>query len=330
MINYSLTDPNVPVVIITGTDTGFGSEIVNDLHQLGGYTIYAACLTSQAVEKYQAKNSTHLRAIQVDVTKQDDVNRLRAQIEAECPQGVYCVFNNAGIVAGGYFDMSTMDAYERVMNINYTGVVRITKALVPSLRTYAKSRHTPPKGHHLPRARLISITSIAGRLNIPGMGAYCASKHATESFNDTLRVELAPWEIDITMIEPFYAKTPMMANAASLTERNWNQSDDTVQRMFGEKFLERNREYNKQLYENAMPSEWVNKVAVDAIRKENGAQKPRILVGFWYTGMWVWMMEWLPTWMTDAMFREELRKSGAWPANPFLLKDVKQVAPHEQ
>lgn len=82
---------------IIGCDTGFGSEIVQELYQRGGYTVYATCLTDKAVEAYKAKQSSRIRAVQVDVTNQNDVNRLRAQIEAECPQGVYCVLNNAGM-----------------------------------------------------------------------------------------------------------------------------------------------------------------------------------------------------------------------------------------
>lgn len=92
----TLTNPANLVVVITGCDTGFGSEITEDLYQRGGFTIYATCLTEQAVEKYNARQSSRIRALQVDVTKQQDVERLRAQVEAECPQGVFCVFNNAG------------------------------------------------------------------------------------------------------------------------------------------------------------------------------------------------------------------------------------------
>lgn len=98
MPHHILTDFKNLVVVVTGCDTGFGAEMVNDLNQHDNYTIYATCLTLQAVEKYQAKGSTCLRAIQVDVTKQEDVSRLRDRIEAECPQGVYCVLNNAGKV----------------------------------------------------------------------------------------------------------------------------------------------------------------------------------------------------------------------------------------
>lgn len=92
----ALTNPANLVVVITGCDTGFGSEIVEDLYNRNGYTVYATCLTEKSVEGYNARQSSRLRAVQVDVTNQDDVNRLRAQVEAECPQGVYCVLNNAG------------------------------------------------------------------------------------------------------------------------------------------------------------------------------------------------------------------------------------------
>ena len=94
------TNPANLVVVITGCDTGFGAEIADDLYKRGGFTVFATCLTEDAVAKYNDLQSSRLRAIQVDVTKQDDVNRLRAQVEAECPQGIYCVLNNAGMKVG--------------------------------------------------------------------------------------------------------------------------------------------------------------------------------------------------------------------------------------
>ncbi|KAF9130019.1 hypothetical protein BGX30_013661 [Mortierella sp. GBA39] len=324
MTHYTLTNTEYLVVVVTGCDSGFGEEIVNDLYQRGGYTIYATCLTSQAVGKYQVKESTRLRAIQVDVTKQDDVNRLRAQIEAECPQGVYCVFNNAGINAGGNFDLSTEDAFERVMDVNYMGIIRITKGLLPSLRAYAKSRHTLPDSQKLPRARLISVTSVAGRTNAPGLGPYSASKHAAESILDTLRVELSPWEIDVSMIEPFFAKTPIMTNSFMAFEQNWERAGDHVHAMYGPAFVENVRKRSQLLYEKAMPPQWVVQAAVNAIHKKNGAQKPRILVGFWYVRFFVWFLERAPEWMADGLLRLGMKSGGSWPVDPFLLKDGKR------
>jgi hypothetical protein len=104
MAQYTLTDPKDLVVVVTGTSTGFGAGIVSDLYELGGYTIYATCTTSEGVKVYQDRNSSRLRPVKVDVTKKEDINQLRAQIEAECPQGLYCVVNNAGTLIAIFRD----------------------------------------------------------------------------------------------------------------------------------------------------------------------------------------------------------------------------------
>ncbi|KAF9952636.1 Retinol dehydrogenase 5 [Mortierella alpina] len=318
----TLTNPANLVVVITGCDTGFGSEITEELYQRGGFTVYATCLTEQAVKKYNARQTSRIRAVQVDITNQKDVDRLRAQVEAECPQGVFCVFNNAGIGASGFIDFTSEELYQRVMDINYMGAVRITKGLLPSLRAYAKSRHSP-QGKHLPRARLLTITSIAGRTNAPSLGAYSASKHATESIMDTLRVELAPWEIDVAMLEPYFAKTPIINLAVSALERVWKASDYKVQQMYGPTFQAGFMKRAKTSNDRAMPSKWVVDAAVNAIRKKNGASKARIIVGFWWVGTLIRLQEASPTWVVDFITKIVLRLTGVWPSDPFLIKEGK-------
>ncbi|KAG0056268.1 (2R,3R)-2,3-butanediol dehydrogenase [Gryganskiella cystojenkinii] len=318
-MTYSLTNKDYLVVVVTGCDTGFGAEIVQDLHQHGGYTIYATCLTAKAVEANNAKNSTRLRSLQVDVTKQDDVNRLRAQVEAECPQGVFCVFNNAGIFAGGFFDFATEDNFQRVMDVNYMGIIRITKGLLPSLRAYARSRHTLPEGRKLPRARLLSITSVAGRSNPPGHGCYTASKHAAESILDTLRVELSPWEIDVSILEPYYAKTLIVAGFNSLLETAWKQASSETRSMYGPRFIDGVKAQSKHTYKTAMPSKWVVDAAVKAIRQKR-SPKARMIVGFWWVGTFLRLQEQAPEWIIDGIARFALKRLGSWPSDPFLLK----------
>ncbi|KAG0313856.1 Retinol dehydrogenase 5 [Linnemannia gamsii] len=319
----TLTNSANLVVVITGCDTGFGSEIVQELYNRGGYTVYATCLTEKSVEAYKAKQSSRIRAVQVDVTNQNDVNRLRAQIEAECPQGVYCVLNNAGIYAGGFFDFASEDSFQKIMDVNYMGIIRITKAMLPSLRTFAKSRHSP-QGKHLPRARLLSITSVAGRSNPPAHGGYNASKHAAESILDTLRVELSPWEIDVSMLEPFYAKTPLVASAHTVLERVWKESSLETQKMYGPNFIQGVRNHSQQLYDRSMPSKWVVDAAVNAIRKQNGAAKARYLVGFWWVGTLIRLQETLPSWIVDFFTKRIMKRTGAWPSDPFLIKDAQR------
>ncbi|KAG0297103.1 hypothetical protein BGZ96_007654 [Linnemannia gamsii] len=95
MAHYALTEFQELMILATDADSGFGAGFVENLYQCRRYTIYATCLISQAVRKFQARDSARLRAIHANITGQEDVNRLRVQVEAECPQGVYCVFNNA-------------------------------------------------------------------------------------------------------------------------------------------------------------------------------------------------------------------------------------------
>ncbi|KAF9578372.1 NADPH-dependent 1-acyl dihydroxyacetone phosphate reductase [Lunasporangiospora selenospora] len=118
MSQNNLTDPERLVVVVTGTTTGFGAEIVNELSKRGGFTVYATCTTNEGLKVYQDRESVYLRPVQVDITKQDDVNRLRARIEAECPQGLYCLVNNAGISTGSYIDLTTEDDFQVRNNEN--------------------------------------------------------------------------------------------------------------------------------------------------------------------------------------------------------------------
>lgn len=202
------------------------------------------------------------------------------------------------------------------------GNIRISKAMLPSLRIYAKSRHSP-QGKHLPRARLLTITSVAGRSNPPGHGGYNASKHAQESIMDTLRVELSPWEIDVSMLEPFYAKTPLVASAHTVLDRVWKSADIKTQKMYGPQFIEGLRKRSDQLYESSMPSQWVVDAAIKAIRKHSGARKARIMIGYWWVSSLIRLQEWSPSWIVDFFTKLIMKRIGTWPSDPFLLKDAK-------
>lgn len=206
------------------------------------------------------------------------------------------------------------------MAVNYTGLVRITKALLPSLRTFAKSRHTLPNSHNLPRARLLSITSMAGQLSGPAHGGYCASKHAAESLLDTLRIELSPWEIDVSILEPWYAKTPILANIGSALVKGWANAHESTRQMYGPGFHDALSQGAPAITSFAMPSKWVVDAAVQAIRAKKGAQSARVLVGFWWVPLLVMSCQWTPTWLVDGWTRFFMKRLGIWPSDPFLLK----------
>ncbi|KAF9131048.1 Retinol dehydrogenase 16 [Mortierella sp. GBA39] len=229
MPHYILTDSKDLVVVVTGCDSGFGAEILNDLYQRGGSTIYATCLTFQAVESTRprrlptfeiSKSMLPNKTISVASVARLKPSVLKASIVfSTTPVSfVFFLFLTTGINIGGHFDLTTKDAFERMMDVNYMGIIRVTKALLPSLRAYAN-----------------------------------VSKHAAELILDTLRVELSPWEIDVSMIEPFFAKTPIMTNSFTAFDQNWKRADIHVHAMDGPAFAESACKRNQFLCEKAMP-----------------------------------------------------------------------------
>ncbi|KAF9578371.1 Retinol dehydrogenase 16 [Lunasporangiospora selenospora] len=157
------------------------------------------------------------------------------------------------------------------------------------------------------------------------MTAYSGSRHAAEAFYDGIRVELAPWEIDVSMIEPGFAKTPIIGKLAASFEEAWNRADETVRQMYGgSKFLEAARKEQGRINEMAIPSEWVTLQTVDAIQKVNGAEKARALVGKWHSRLFMRLLDFLPDWFLDWAYKGVMKTMGTIPNNPFLLNDLKQ------
>lgn len=98
------------------------------------------------------------------------------------------ILNNAGIITNAPLEVQPMEDVVRQLDVNVVGHVRVLQALLPLVRK--------------DRARIVNLVSIAGRYSTPGLGAYSASKHAMEAVTDTLRLELEPWHISVSAIEP--------------------------------------------------------------------------------------------------------------------------------
>ena len=88
--------------------------------------------------------------------------------------------NNAGVGNGGAIDWLTMDNFRFDMEVNYYGMVRLTKGCLPLLKAAAVARARGGAGAPSHAPRLVNVTSCAGLMPVPFMSPYCASKHAAE------------------------------------------------------------------------------------------------------------------------------------------------------
>ena len=111
------------------------------------------------------------------------------------------------------------------MSVNYLGVVRVTKQFLPLLIRQ-------------PGSRVVNITSVAGRICFAAMGPYSASKYAAEAFSDTLRLELRPFGIHVSIIEPSFMSTPLVAAAEERTLKLWRSLPSEKRDFYGEEYCQ--------------------------------------------------------------------------------------------
>ncbi len=182
-------------VLITGASTGIGAACALDLDKLG-FHVFAGVRNPSDGEALQGDASEQLTPVIIDVTLPETINQAVSTIEAAVgEEGLFGLVNNAGILVPGPLECVPLDEIRRQFEVNVFGVVAVTQAMLPLVRAA--------------HGRIVNMGSISGKAVPPYMGAYSASKFALESITDALRMELARWKIDVSIIEPDSVATPI-------------------------------------------------------------------------------------------------------------------------
>jgi NAD(P)-dependent dehydrogenase (short-subunit alcohol dehydrogenase family) len=185
------------IVLITGASSGFG--FLTTIHlAIRGYFVIATMrdLTKKEnllVEARKRNIVDNIEVLQLDVTNKDDIFKVKNHIESKYGK-LDILINNAGYCLGGLIEYANMDEWEQQINTNVLSVVAVTKAFIPMMR---KRRC----------GNVINIGSVSGHFGFPGMGAYVTSKFALSGFSESLRLELAPFDIHVSIIEASSFKT---------------------------------------------------------------------------------------------------------------------------
>jgi NAD(P)-dependent dehydrogenase (short-subunit alcohol dehydrogenase family) len=193
------------VVLITGSSTGFGRMIAETLARRG-HTVFA---TMRDPEGRNAANASEMRALaareslpvhvlELDVS--DDVSVDRAVRKSVEQAGrVDVAINNAGYGLSGLTEAVTTAQGQQIMDTNFFGAVRVNRAVLPYMRRQRSGL-------------LLHISSGAGRLVVPSMAFYCASKFALEALAEAYHYELAPQGIESCIVQPGAYQTPVFGN----------------------------------------------------------------------------------------------------------------------
>jgi NAD(P)-dependent dehydrogenase (short-subunit alcohol dehydrogenase family) len=177
--------------IVTGSSSGFGLLTAIEL-ALKGFTVIA---TMRDVNKAQpllelAKENrveNFIHVLPLDVTSTESILLFRDKLENY--PSIDVLVNNAGYALGGFSEELLIEDYRLQFETNFFGLIAVTQTVLPLMR--AKKQ-----------GRIINMSSISGRIGFPGLSAYVASKHALEGYSESLRLELKPFGIDVSLIEP--------------------------------------------------------------------------------------------------------------------------------
>jgi NAD(P)-dependent dehydrogenase (short-subunit alcohol dehydrogenase family) len=172
---------------VTGSSRGLGRALVETVLAAGDKVV-ATARNPEDLADLAKVHGDKIRAVKLDVTSPDDVKKAVA-IAVEAFARIDVVVNNAGYGFTGAFEEMTPDQFKGQIDTNFWGVVHVTRAVLPLLRKQGS-------GH------IIQITSIGGRIAVPGVSGYHAAKFAVEGLSESLVQEIKPLGLKLTIVEP--------------------------------------------------------------------------------------------------------------------------------
>jgi NAD(P)-dependent dehydrogenase (short-subunit alcohol dehydrogenase family) len=208
-------------VLVTGSSTGIGRASALGLER-AGFQVFAGVRRPEDGEALRQAGSGALEPLILDVTDAAQIEAAAARVHEATGGSLAGLVNNAGIALGGPLEVLPVDEFRRQLEVNLVGQVAVTQAVLPQLRRA--------------RGRIVLISSIGGRLAVPYLWAYNASKWGLEAIGDALRVELRPFGVKVALVEPGAIATPI-----------WGKGNETADRLRGLMSAEQEQAYGEAL-----------------------------------------------------------------------------------
>tara|TARA_B100001146_G_scaffold88029_1_gene78094 strand:+ start:332 stop:1228 length:897 start_codon:yes stop_codon:yes gene_type:complete len=212
------------VAVITGTSSGIGFETALAFAREGYYTYATMRNTSKSdnIKEISQEENLKIDVLELDVDKEHSVKTAIKQI-LDQKQRIDVLVNNAGWGIWGCVEDVSIDEFKAQLETNFFGSIRLVQQVVPTMR----KRHS---------GTIVNISSYAGRIGFPMSSAYTSSKFALEGLSESLRLELAPFGVNVIIIEPGIVNTnffkPMrMAKKLELDTSYKNMTDEIIPRV---------------------------------------------------------------------------------------------------
>ena len=237
-------------VLVTGASTGIGLAVTQRL-AARGTPVLAGVRNDVDAAKLDA--IANVEAIVLDVANAEHVAQLRERLDGVRLSGLV---NNAGIAVAGPLEELDLSAWRQQFDVNFFGVVAVTQASLGALRAGS--------------GRIVNIGSIGGRLGQPFMGPYSASKGAIHLLTESLRRELRPWNIWVSVIEPGAIATEIWRKAGESAPDALSALSDAGRERYGHQLGQMAKQAQIQ-NDGALPVS----VVADAVEHALTAKRPR-------------------------------------------------------
>ena len=282
-------------VVITGCSTGIGEACALRL-DAAGWRVFAGVRREEDAGRLASRASGRLEPVIVDVTDAASIARASETVKARLAGArLTGLVNNAGIAIAAPLEHIPIDDFRRQLDVNVVGQLAVTQAFLPLLRA-------GPAGPAGRAGRIVLIGSIAGRLTVPFLGPYSASKFALEAMADALRVELQPWNLHVSLVEPGSIATPIWKKGAEQGNRMQSRLGPGVTEQYGVA-LDAIRRVAAATASRGIPADAVARVVEHALTSPS--PKTRYLVGA-DARQRAWIAKLVPDRLRDALLTRVL------------------------
>jgi NAD(P)-dependent dehydrogenase (short-subunit alcohol dehydrogenase family) len=244
------------VVLVTGASTGIGEATAFHLRELG-FDAVAGVRRDEDAERLEGQG---LRTVRLDVT---DEAQIASALEALGDSALAGLVNNAGVAVAAPLEYVPLDELRRQLEVNLIGQVAVIQAFLPALRRAG--------------GQIVNVSSIGGRVALPLLSPYNASKFALEAVSDSLRRELRRQGVDVIVIEPGGIKTPIWNKGNKLADELIARMPPDAERLYGRLVVGVRRETVKIERERGLPPRAVAEVIGKALTVER--PRTRYVVG---------------------------------------------------
>jgi NAD(P)-dependent dehydrogenase (short-subunit alcohol dehydrogenase family) len=242
-------------VFVTGSSSGIGRACVLDL-DARGWRVFAGVRNEADGQDLQRSGSERITPIRLDVTIEEQIAAaVRAIADSVGDRGLDALVNNAGIAVAGPLEF---------ISLAVTGALAVTQAMLGLLRRA--------------RGRIVMMSSVSARLALPFVGPYAASKFALEALADSLRLELRPHGVTVSLVEPGPISTPLMNRSIDTAEERLEQLPPEAMTLY-RPLLEAARASALESEKKELAPEAVARVVADAL--EARRPKTRYVVLRW-------------------------------------------------